>query len=127
MYADYAFYIDDYLIGRMPIVPDAEFRYWEREAEMALNQHTFGRLLDNPVLITDDVKGCVCELAELFYRADKAIGQGLSGLLSSYSNDGESGTFDLSRSPYTEEGKKKKAQEIISRHLGNTGLLYAGV
>ena len=49
------------------------------------------------------------------------------GILSSYSNDGQSGTFDLSQSPYTEEGKKRKTQEIIYKYLGNTGLLYRGM
>ena len=127
MYADYAFYVDNYLLGRPGVVPDAEFLHWEKQAERVLDQHTFGSLLENPVLITDNVKECVCELSELLYKADKAMDREGNGLLSSYSNDGESGTFDLSRSPYTEEGKRKKAQEIISRYLGNTGLLYAGV
>ena len=57
--------------------------------------------------------------------AQKAAEQG--GVLQSYSNDGESGTFDLSQSTFTEEGKQKKTREIIYRYLGHTGLLYQGV
>ncbi len=49
------------------------------------------------------------------------------GVLQSYSNDGESGTFDLSQSIFTEEGKARKTKEIIYRYLGDTGLLYQGV
>ena len=79
--------------------------------------------------ITDDVKDCACELVELLYQADKNTQQAAEqgGVLQSYSNDGESGTFDLSQSIFTEEGKQKKVKEIIYRYLGNTGLLYQGV
>ena len=94
-----------------------------------LNQYTFSRLASNFGLITDDVKDCACELAELLYQADKSTQQAAEqgGVLQSYSNDGESGTFDLSQSTFTEEGKQKKTKEIIYRYLGNTGLLYSGV
>ncbi len=51
---------------------------------------------------------------------------GRTGPLASYGNDGETGTYDLSRSAYTEEGKRKKIREIIEKHLGNTGLMYLG-
>ena len=127
MYADYEYYVSEYLLGRTPAVPETEFAYWEKQAELVMDQHTFGRLTDDPDLLTDAGKDCACELAELYYLADKAMGQEGSGLLASYSNDGESGTFDLSGSPYTEQGKRRKAAEVIGRYLGRTGLLYAGV
>lgn len=129
MYADYSYYTDGYLLGRSPAVPEAVYPYWEKQAERVLNQYTFSRLASNFGLITDEVKDCACELTELLYQADRSAQQASEqgGFLQSYSNDGESGTFDLSQSVYTEEGKKKKAREIIFRYLGNTGLLYAGV
>lgn len=103
--------------------------FFEKQAEKVLNQHTFSRLVADCKLITDDVRDCTCELAELLYQADKATQQATEqgGVLQSYSNDGESGTFDLSQSIHTESGKKKKTREIINRYLGNTGLLYRGV
>lgn len=57
------------------------------------------------------MKDCTCELTELLYRADKASQStsDFGGPLTSYSNDGESGTIDLSRSIYTEEGNGKSA------------------
>ena len=75
------------------------------------------------------MKDCTCELAELLYQADKSAQQAAEqgGVLQSYSNDGESETFDVSQSTFTEEGKAKKTREIVYRYLGNTGLLYAGV
>lgn len=94
-----------------------------------VDSYTFDRIKANISLLTEDVKDCTCELTELLYRADKASQStsDFGGPLTSYSNDGESGTIDLSRSIYTEEGKQKKCREIICRYLGNTPLLYRGV
>ena len=129
MYASYDYYESGYLMGRDPKLSEDEFPLWEKQAERVLNQYTFSRLVSNFGLITDEVKDCTCELAELLYQADKSAQQAAEqgGVLQSYSNDGESGTFDLSQSTFTEEGKQKKIREIIYRYLGNTGLLYSGV
>ena len=129
MYTSYNYYESGYLMGRDPKLSEDEFPLWEKQAERVLNQYTFSRLVSNFGLITDEVKDCTCELAELLYQADKSAQQAAEqgGVLQSYSNDGESGTFDLSQSTFTEEGKQKKIREIIYRYLGNTGLLYSGV
>ena len=121
MYASYGYYESTYLMERESKIPEDDFCFWEKQAERVLNQYTFSRLASNLGLITTEVKACTCELAELLYQADK------SGVLQSYSNDGESGTFDLSQSIFTEEGKARKTKEIIHRYLGDTGLLYQGV
>ena len=137
MYADRKYYETGYLLGRSPVIPediypywDTDFPFWEKQAERIIDSCTFDRIKANISLLTEDVKDCTCELAELLYQADtvsqKAAEQG-GGLLSSYSNDGQSGTFDLSQSSYTEDGKKRKTQEIIYKYLGNTGLLYRGM
>lgn len=123
------YYISGYLQGRSPAVSEAEFVFWAKQAERVVDKYTFDRIKTDKSLVTDDVKDCICELTELLYRADKAS-QSTSdhgGPLSSYSNDGESGTIDLSRSIYTEDGKNNKCREIIGRYLGNTLLLYQGV
>lgn len=78
-------------------------------AEGEIDKRTMGRLKKDPGLITESVKDCICEIAEFLFRANEfetqAREQGGAGFLTSYSNDGESGTFDLSQSVYTEEGK----------------------
>lgn len=128
-YVTWDYYISGYLQGRSPAVPDTCFPFWEKQAERIVDSYTFDRIKANDSLLTDDVKDCTCELIELLYRADKASQStsDFGGPLTSYSNDGESGTIDLSRSIYTEEGKRKKCREIICRYLGNTPLLYRGV
>lgn len=129
MYASFNYYENNYLLGQETKIDEDAFPYWEKQAERVLNQYTFSRLASKFGLITDEVKDCACELAELLYQADKSTRQAAEqgGFLTSFSNDGESGTFDLSQSTFTEEGKAKKTREIIHRHLGDTGLLYQGV
>lgn len=130
-YVDYTYYISEYLLGRSPAVPESEFLFWEKQARTEIDRFTFGRVAADQTLATVPVKDCCCELAELLYHADQIAQQsaqsGGAGPLSSYSNDGQSGTFDLSQSVYTESGKREKVREIIYRYLAHTGLLYAGV
>lgn len=131
MYADCAYYNMDYLLGKEPAIPDEIFAYWEKQARMELDALTFGRLQANPSLVSENVKDCICAIAELLYKADslseQAFQEGAAGLLSSYSNDGESGTFALDQSVYTESGKKAEIQRLVYKYLGRTGLLYAGM
>lgn len=126
MYAEHDHYMK-YLLGRSPVVPLKEFPYWENQADKEIDKRTYGQLFGHAELVTNEVKDCACELAELLYQAHSVSQQHEgAGPLASYSNDGESGTFDLSRSIYTEEGKARKIREIIYKYLANTGLLYAG-
>lgn len=131
MYVDYAYYTSEYLLGKAPAVPESEFRFWEKQARGVIDMHTFGRLTVEPSLISDEVKDCACAITELLYKAnsvsEQALSEGAPGPLTSYSNDGESGSFDLKESIYTESGKKAEARRLVYQYLGNTGLLYSGL
>ena len=130
-YADYTYYISQYLLGKEPPVPASEFDFWEKQARRELDAYTCDRLIANPGLITEKVKDCTCAVAELLYKAnnlsEKNLEEGAAGPLASYSNDGESGSFNLQESIYTESGKKKEIRRLVYLYLGNTGLLYSGI
>lgn len=130
MYADYEFYTSEYLLGKAPTVPEESFPYWEREARMQIDSYTFGRIGSLPES-PEEVKLCTCAVAEGLYQADKAKAEqqesGLAGPLSSWSNDGQSGTVDLSNSTLTETGKMKEVRRLIAQYLCNTGLMYRGL
>lgn len=130
-YTDYSYYVEYYLLWRSPAVSEEDFPFWEKQAEKELDKYTFGRLRADESLISDDVKDCACAIAELLYKSDKASfsadSRGLAGPLVSWSNDGESGSIDLSNSVYTATGKQSEIRRLVFLHLGNTGLLYQGV
>lgn len=117
MYADYEFYTSEYLLGKAPTVPEESFPYWEREARMQIDSYTFGRIGSLPES-PEEVKLCTCAVAEVLYQADKAKAEqqesGLAGPLASWSNDGQSGTVDLSNSTLTETGKMKEVRRLIA-------------
>lgn len=130
MYADYEFYTSGYLLGKSPVVPEESFLYWEREARAQIDLYTFGRVKVMPEP-PEEVKLCTCAVAEVLYKADKAKAEqqesGLAGPLASWSNDGQSGTVDLSSSTVTETGKRQEVQRLIVQHLSSTGLIYRGL
>ncbi len=130
-YADYNYYVSEYLLGKTPAVPETEYLYWEKQSRAEIDAYTFCRLNGTKTVISTQVKDCTCAIAELLYRAhsvsEQAFQAGGAGPLVSYSNDGESGTYDLSQSIYTEDGKRAEIKRLVYKYLGNTGLLYAGV
>lgn len=130
MYADYNYYLNEYLLGKVPAVPEEVFPYWEREARAQVDRYTFGRVksMSEP---PEEIKLCTCAVAEVLYQADKVKSEqqenGLAGPLASWSNDGQSGTVDLSSSTVTETGKMKEVRRLIAQYLCNTGLMYRGL
>ena len=127
MYADYEYYSSGYLLGKSPAVPEIEFPFWEKQARLVVDDATQGRISKNSTLINNEVKDCICAITELLYKADKLNMSGEApGMLVSYNNDGDSGTFDISQSAYTEDGIKRKTAQIIGQYLGKTGLTFAG-
>lgn len=130
-YADYDYYVQDYLMGKEPVISKEEFYFFEKQAEKEIDLRTFNRIRAKQTLLTVDVQECACAIAEFLCEAENVIrgaaAQGLAGPLAAWSNDGESGSVDLSQSCYTESGKKAKIRELIYLYLSHTGLLYAGV
>lgn len=129
-YVDYSYYEGEYLCGRDPDIPDDDFIFWEKKARAEIDRLTFGRI-PHLTTIPDEVRECTCAVAELLYKADRLtqanLEKGVSGALTSYSNDGQSGSFDVSQSAYTETGRAAEIRRLCHLYLGNTGLLFTGV
>ena len=130
MYADYDYYITEYLAGTKAVIPEADFLFWEKAARREIDLVT-GNRISSLGAVPDLVKDCTCEIAELLYRAsslrEESLKEGVAGVMTSYSNDGQSASFDTSHSVYTEDGKKKEIRRICRLYLGRAGLLYSGV
>lgn len=132
MYVDYQYYVDEYLLGREPAISSEEdFRFFERSAEKEINNRTFYRIAKAPDFLTEDVKNCICAIAEFLYKCSKLDDENYQnggGQLVSYSNDGDSGSYDISQSDYADgQSRQKKISGLVSFYLSGTGLLYRGV
>lgn len=131
VYVDFQYYLHDYLGNfREPLMEMGNFSYYAKQAGYEIDKFTYGSL-KSQTGVPGEVRDCACELAEFLFKADcmeeQFRQQGATGPLISYSNDGETGSFDHSDSPYTASGKEKKISSIIRKHLSHTGFLYAGV
>ncbi len=122
-YTDKEFYKNQYLLGRTPKIPDADFPYWAMLASGEIRQRTFNRV-DDLGRIPDEVGMCCCEIAEKMCSVESVKDEN-GMILQSYGNDGGTGTYktdDLS-----ESGVRRSITRIIRKWLGNTGLMYCGV
>ena len=112
MIADIGFYSFNY--GTAAKIPEEHFMLWEKRAEAELKKLTSGRL--QAAEITDDIKLCICEIAEALYTAESRKG------ISSENNDGYSVTYDKDGA-----SSDKVITEIAKRYLAGTDLLFRGV
>lgn len=128
-YANFNYYTTEYLCGKDATLSESDFPYYEKQAryEVDAMTHNSIRYLTN---VPAEVKECVCAIAEHLYKVETltnaSVNSGLAGVLTSYSNDGESGTVDASGG-FTASGSKEAIKGMIKKYLLNTGLLYGGV
>ncbi|MEE1448559.1 hypothetical protein [Faecalitalea cylindroides] len=133
MYVNYSYYLDTYLVVREPLIEEKDFYYWEKQAERELDHVTFDRVRKDKSLINESVMDCICELTEYLFKQSEYVqaisSDGIEGNLASYSNDGESASFDLSgkKEMYSESSKSSRIYGIISKYLSRTGLMYRGL
>lgn len=121
IYADNAFYTDEYLQGRNPTI-SAGFNYYARGASKIIDLYTFGRL-EEVEDIPKNVKFCCCELAELIFENEtqsRDTGNKTSERIGSYA-------VGFSSKADSEDAFKSKQYDIVIKWLGNTGLCYRGL
>lgn len=118
-YVDYTYYTGTYGGGA---IPSTAFTRLENKAESKVKYFTENVGIDSTADYMGSVKGCICEIAEEIYKYESAA-DSTGATLKSYSNDGESGTYDDSM---TEQSVNKRIVSLIYQYLGSTGLLYRG-
>jgi len=91
-------------------IPLEIFDLWEKRAVMQINQYT---ARDISKELDDDVKMCICEVAEFLYEASKRSG------IESENNDGYSVKFQN----YQNE---KRILGIVKMWLSGSDLLFRG-
>lgn len=118
IYADYGYYREQF---HGVLIPETEFEYNAARASEYIDWQTFDRITDeymeNELTVALKIQSCCCALAESEYsfsqRAD----------ISSEKN----GSYSVTYSAKNISDHNAEKSRIISRYLGNTGLLYRGV
>ena len=108
----FEFYFNVFCGGREGIITAEKFERYVMSAERLLGSYI---ATDVPEKFSEDVKLCLCEIAEKLFR------KGETGDIRSESVDGYSVTFaDKADSQW-------EIRNVILQRLGKSGLLYAGV
>lgn len=115
-YADYAYYQETY---KGAVLDTASFDTYARQATVYIKIQTFSRIDD--ANISDEVKMCCCDIAEITYKADKIRHSG--------STSEKVGSYSVSYESNAEIDKKLMSDSYTSliAWLGTTGLLYRGL
>lgn len=132
-YANYAYYSANY---GGSLIPEEKFSYYSARASEYMDQQTYDRLSAGvPAELTNKVSSCCCELAESLYRFSSVYGSGNGAgtNIASEKNGQYSITYRSSAESISAElngsgaGLSNLLYNIVSKHLGMTGLLYRGV
>lgn len=121
IYADEAFYHEQYLLERKPVISTG-FRFYARNASQIIDKYTFDRL-NSLSEVPEEVSMCCCELAEAEFQQEKR--QSATGGKTSE----KIGTYAVTFGSAQESAQSfaKAQHSIIYKWLGDTGLLYQGV
>lgn len=105
-----------YLSGREAVIGTASFDFYARQATMRINNATFNRI----ETVTDNIKYCCCEVAEILYKQDNEKIGVTSEKVGGYSVNFESAKDrDLTYNTLV--------RRAIINWLYDTDLLYCGV
>ncbi len=127
-YVTFEYYKNAYRCGLSEVVPNASLDYYEKQARRYIDNTTFERVAEMPASdIPEAVKDAVCAVAEKLYKRDQATAMaeeaGASGVMTSYSNDGQSATFAADATTTDKAAFDKEIDRIIRDYLMNSGLL----
>lgn len=125
IYADYGYYQTRYSKEDSGLRDQKDFDIYAKKASVFMDYITAGRITD-VIAESENLKDCCCDMAEQIYKFEKARDNESGGLVASWSNDGESGTYNLNESVVSESAHRRKMAEIARAYLLQFGLLYRG-
>ena len=128
---DYQYYIDNEKYGGSSI-PESSFKRTVIEASNKVNYYTFNRI-DN-IILDDNIRNAVCEIAELIYSQNILKEKVLSDEKNIASETVGPHSITYVNNKTSQEKRILSNQEledecyrICSRYLVHTGLMYRGI
>lgn len=111
----------NWLRGRAPTIPLAEFDFWAHAASQRIDESTFNRLHDADTLLdhAQVVTDLTCEIAEIIFSESETGYKMLSGVKIADASE----SYERSDAMHPQS----RINSAIRRALGMTGLLYRGV
>ena len=128
-YVNYAWYTDNYLLGKSPVVPEELFDYYATLASAEINNIvSLDADLTDPC---DEVKAATCEIAEILCQGEGTSTDEASVSIPVGISSERVGEYSVSYSGNSATEKTaaqtKQIRGSVSKWLGKTGLLFRGV
>lgn len=117
IFADYQFYIDDYLQGDEPLIPEKSFMRWAEKASSRINKFNVSDdvIIEKLETIREETYNNLligtCEIAEIMYTDNQSRSK---DAIHSYSNQGLTKTY-VNQIRKKEEVESDIRQVIIDR------------
>lgn len=120
-WADYSYYLENYLMGKNPTVASEDFPFYAARATASIKRYTFDNIIDD-VNVPDEAKRAVCAVAEALCDFDKAS-SGI-GVTSE-----KTGDLSVTYASGSERERELNAaiRRIVYMYLAPGGYLYSGV
>lgn len=130
-YVDFAYYTDTVNGFGGTAILEPDFNKYLRKATIFIDNITFDRLTGESVIISDNVKNCLCEMMELNFELDQKETETDGKLISSETTGNTTQTYAISdiekNTVDRTQINKVKYYNIAKEYLSNTGLLYRGL
>ncbi|MBQ8552313.1 MAG: hypothetical protein IJ428_05830 [Clostridia bacterium] len=120
-WADYSYYLENYLMGKSPTVASEDFPFYAARATASVKHYTFDNIIDG-ANVPDEAKRAVCAVAEVLSGFDKA----LSGIGVTSEKTGDLSVTYASGSERERE-LNAAIRRIVYMYLASGGYLYSGV
>lgn len=132
-YANYDFYVDDYLLGKDAVIPESLFPYYASLASAEVKNVIRLDMFDTEET-TKEMQMATCEIAEILCRADGNVDESIEGTGTNIPvgiSSEKVGEYSVSYTGNTltenDERVEKLIKKVVVRWLGPAGLLFRGV
>lgn len=115
---NYDFYVNQY---GGSLIPEADFKRLSNKAKSEIDYFTFGRI--DWIKADDNIKMCLCEVAEVVHQADNLA---KDGIVSSESVGEYKISYDTKAKLELTTHQQGKVHLIVAKYLMHTGLMYRG-
>lgn len=124
IFADYQFYQEQYLLGKSPLIPENEFKFYANKASNEILNRIKFDFNGEPI---EEMKQAMCELAEAQFRQANSDSESVPLGVASEKVGEYTVTYKGNSKIEIERDYTLKVTSILKKWLGKTGYLYRGI
>lgn len=124
IFADYQFYQEQYLLGKSPLIPENEFKFYANKASNEILNRIKFDFNGEPI---EEMKQAMCELAEVQFSQSNSNSASVPLGVASEKVGEYTVTYKGNSNIQIERDYTLKVTSVLKKWLGKTGYLYRGI